>query len=127
MHHLLPLKHSLPAIHEKHKQQECPGSLTKLYWSAGRALTKRGRSTHRRRNTAQLHGTGETKPELETSVVSETERPDVAAKARLGERRDTETKTKERKLKGELWGELCSLESGLWSLATTMYNFIYLF
>jgi hypothetical protein len=59
---------------------------------------------------------GETsKPRSETSVVSNTEQPNVAAKVLLRERRETETKTKERKLKGELRGELCSAE-----LATTM-------
>ena len=46
---------------------------------------------------AQSHGTGETKPRLETSAVSDTEWPDVAAKAQL---REEERKAKK---SSKLW------------------------
>ena len=44
---LYALKHSLPAIRGKRKRTECLGPLTKRYWSAGGALTKRNNAPSR--------------------------------------------------------------------------------
>jgi hypothetical protein len=81
--------------------------------SADKALSERWQSADKAQKCAQSHGTGETKPRSETSAVSDTERPDMAAKAQLreeGKERQEELKALE--LKGET-GE----NSVLWSLA----------
>jgi hypothetical protein len=71
--------------------------------SADKALSECWQSADKVQKCTQSHRTGETKPRLETLVVSETEWPDVAAKAQLRERRkERQEELKALKLKGKL-------------------------